>query len=227
MGAYAVLFLANAQYENNANNIDKFIAICPPFELFYAMNKIDKIIDSWKNKPNEFREILAQTTAKVMRAVNKKEEIAKNLNHLPFTNFEAKLISGFIFHQKLSDLIYTIETKKDPNIDKKELYEAIYNSNFMDYTTKYLLVNHTKEELENTNTLSAISNYLINKDNYKIFHSLDDYLTNKSQLKELKGFCDDKLVLFNNGAHLGFLYRDEFINALKEEIKLANVATNR
>lgn len=226
LGAYAVLFLANAQYEDNANNIDKFIAICPPFELFYAMNKIDKIIDSWKNKPDEFREILAQTTAKVIRAFNHKEEITKNINHLPFTNFEAKLISGYIFHQKLSDLIYTIETKNNPQIDKKELYEAIYNSNFNDYTNKYLLVNHTRDELENLNNLNAISNYLINKDNYKIFHSLDDYLTNKSQLKELKGFCDDKLVLFNNGAHLGFLYRDEFINELKREIKLTNITSD-
>jgi len=227
LGAYAVLFLANEQYEIGANNIDKFIAICPPIELFYAMGKIDNIIDSWKNKPDEFREILAQTTAKVIRAVNKKEEIAKNLNQLPFTNFEAKLISGFIFHQKLSDLIYTIETKKNPQIDKKELYETIYNSNFENYTNKYLLVNNTRENLKNENSLKAISNYLINKDNYIIFHSLDDYLTNKSQLKELKGFCDDKLVLFNNGAHLGFLYRDEFIKKLKQEIKLANVTTNR
>ena len=227
LGAYAVLFLANEQYEIGANNIDKFIAICPPFELFYAMNKIDKIIDSWKNKPEEFREILAQTTAKVMRAFDHKEEIIKNLNHLPFTNYEAKLISGFIFHQKLSDLIYAIETKNNPETDKKELYETIYNTNFGDYTNKYLLTNNTKENLENENSLKAISNYLINKDNYKIFHSLDDYLTNKSQLKELKGFCDDKLILFNNGAHLGFLYRDEFIQKLKQEIKLANVATNR
>ena len=227
LGAYVVLFLAQEQYDIGANNIDKFIAICPPFELFYAINKIDKIIDSWKNKPEDFREILAQTTAKVMRAVDKKEELAKNLNHLPFTNFEAKLISGFIFHQKLSDLIYTIETKNNPNINKKELYDLIYNSNFTDYTNKYLLVNNTREELENTNTLNAISSYLINKNNYKIFHSLDDYLTNKSQLKELKGFCDDKLVLFDSGAHLGFLYRDEFINELKNEIKLTNIASNR
>ena len=153
--------------------------------------------------------------------------LSKNLNNLPFSNYEAKLISGYIFHQKLSDLIYTIETKKNKNIDKKELYKAIYNSNFNDYINNYLLVKYNKEELEKTNTLSSISDYLINKDNYIIFHSLDDYLTNKSQLKELKGFCDDKLVLFNNGAHLGFLYRDEFINKLKEEIKLTNISFNR
>ncbi|MBR5304261.1 MAG: VacJ family lipoprotein [Candidatus Gastranaerophilales bacterium] len=226
LGAYTVLFLANEQYEIGANNIDKFIAICPPYELFYAINKIDKIIDSWKNKPEDFKEILAQTTAKVIRAFKNKKELQKNIVQLPFTNYEAKLISGFIFHQKLSDLIYAIETRKNPEINKKELYEMISNSNFMDYTEKYLLANHTKEELENTNTLNSISNYLINKDNYKIFHSIDDYLTNKSQLKELKGFCDDKLILFNNGSHLGFLYRDEFIQKLKSEIKLTDITSN-
>lgn len=227
LGAYGVLFLANEQYELNANNIDKFIAICPPIELFYAIGKIDKVIESWKNYPDDFKDKISLTAAKVIRAFNKKEELAKNLNNLPFSNYEAKLISGYIFHQKLSDLIYTIETKKNENINKKELYEAIYKTNFYDYINDYLAVKYDIEDLENTNTLSSISDYLINKDNYIIFHSLDDYLTNKSQLKELKGFCDDKLVLFNNGAHLGFLYRDEFINKLKEEIKLTNVSLNR
>ena len=129
-----------------------------------------------------------------------------------------------IFHQKLSDLIYTIEQN---NPDRKAVYENIYNSNFGDYIEKYLLVKYQKDELTEMTKLKSISNYLINKDNYKIFHSLDDYLTNKSQLTELKGFCDDKLFLFSNGSHLGFLYRDEFIAELKKEIKLANITTNR
>ncbi|MBQ9149326.1 VacJ family lipoprotein [bacterium] len=225
LGGYSVLFLANEQYETGANNIDKFIAVCPPIELFYAINKIDKIINSWKNYPNDFKEKIAQTTAKVMRAYSRKSELQKNLNNLPFSNYEAKLISAFIFHQKLSDLIYTIEAKND-NLNKKEVYNLIYDTNFDDYVNRYLLVNNARENLENINTLGAISNYLINKDNYKIFHSLDDYLTNKSQLRELKGFCDDKLILFNNGAHLGFLYRDEFIENLKKEIRLTNISTD-
>ena len=227
LGAFSVLFLANEQYETGANNIDKFIAVCPPIELFYAISKIDNIIESWKKYPDDFKEKLALTTAKVMRAYKNKKELSKNINKMPFSGYEAKIISGFIFHQKLSDLIYAIETKENNNKDKKELYEAIYNFNFENYTNKYLLVNNSKEELEKINSLNSISNYLINKDNYKIFHSLDDYLTNKSQLKELKGFCDDKLILFNNGAHLGFLYRDEFLNELKHEIKLANISSNR
>jgi len=226
LGAFSVLFLANEQYETGANNIDKFIAVCPPIELFYAINKIDKIINSWKNYPEDLKEKIAQTAAKVMRAYLNKQELQKNINNLPFSNYEAKLISGFIFHQKLSDLIYTIERKKDSDMECKKIYNTIYNSNYNDYINQYLLVNNTKEELEATNNLKAISNYLINKENYKIFHSLDDYLTNKSQLKELKGFCDDKLILFSNGSHLGFLYRDEFIENLKKEIKLTNKSGN-
>ena len=147
------------------------------------------------------------------------------LNNLPFSNYEAKLISAFVFHQKLSDLIYAIETDENQKVNKKELYETIYQTNYEKYIEKYLLVNYTKEELNDINNLSSISNYLINEDNYKIYHSLDDYLISKAQLKELKSYCDDKLILFNNGAHLGFLYRDEFKNSLKKEIELANISS--
>lgn len=222
LGAYAVLFLANEQYEQGANNIDKFIAICPPFELMYAVNQIDDIIQSWQRYPNDFKQKVAITTAKVLRAFKEKEKLRENFKIMPFSNYEAKLISAFIFHQKLSDLIYTIEKKNNPTLDNKLTYDLIYNSNFKDYINRYLVGKYSYEEIENANTLSSISNYLINKDNYKIYHSLDDYLTNKKQLKELRGYCDDKLVLFNNGAHLGFLYRDEFINALTQEINLDN-----
>ncbi len=220
LGAFAVMFLANEQYQIGANNIDKFIAICPPCELFYAINQMDQIIEAWKRYPDDFREKTAITAAKVARAFNEKDKFTKDFNALPFSNYEAKLISAFVFHQKLSDLIYATETSTNPNIDKKELYNAIYKHNFRDYMKNYLMVKHSKEELESASTLRSISDYLINNDNYRIYHSLDDYLANKKQLKELKSYCDDKLTLFNNGAHLGFLYRDEFVNELKKEIKI-------
>lgn len=219
LGAYAVMFLAYEQYNLGANNIDKFIAICPPYELTYAIKQMDKIIEAWKNYPDDFKEKIAITTAKVLRAYKEKDKFNKDFNSLPFSNYEAKLISAFIFHQKLSDLIFATETINNPNINKKELYEKIYAHNFQDYINNYVLVNHNLEEVETTSTLASISDYLINKDNYKIYHSLDDYLANKKQLRELKSLCDDKLVLFNNGAHLGFLYRDEFVEELKREIR--------
>ncbi len=220
LGAYAILFLAADQYEKGACNIDKFIAICPPFDLVYAIEQVDKIIDSWKRYPDDFKEKVAITAAKAMRAYNNKEKLTKNFTTMPLSNYEAKLITAYIFHQKLSDIIYMTNLKEKEKIDNKEFYTTVYKTNYRGYFEKYLLTKYSYDEIKEINSLSSISDYLINNDNYKIYHSLDDYLINKDSLKKLKGYCDNKLVLFSNGSHLGFLYRNEFINELKNEIKL-------
>ena len=217
LGAHAILFLASKQWEDNANNIDKFIAICPPYELTYAMDRVDEVLKKANNLQHP--DALAIIASKLISAYKYPQYVIKNLDSLPFSNYEAGLINAYIFHQKLSDLIFNIETEKNPDIDKKELYEAIDNTNYNDYKNKYLCVNYTNDELKNMTSLSAVSNYLINSDNYKIFHSIDDYLVNQNQLKELKSYAGDKLTLFSNGSHLGFLYRDEFIEVLRNEIK--------
>ena len=55
---------------------------------------------------------------------------------------------------------------------------------------------------------------------YLIDPMANDYLTNPNQLKRLKGYSKDKIVLFDNGAHLGFVYRKEFLDDLKTTISL-------
>ena len=47
--------------------------------------------------------------------------------------------------------------------------------------TLYILVKYNYDEIRDMGSLTSISDYLINKDNYRIYHSLDDYLTNKKQ----------------------------------------------
>ena len=65
-------------------------------------------------------------------------------------------------------------------------------------------------------SLYSIGEYLKNNDNYIIYHSLDDYFVNKSQIAKLKELAGKHLVCLNCGSHLGFLYRKEFANALLE-----------
>ena len=38
----------------------------------------------------------------------------------------------------------------------------------------------------------------------------------------IKKIAKDRLILVNNGSHLGYLYRDEFLNSLRNQIKLHN-----
>ncbi len=218
LGAYGVLFLANKQMEDNSNFIDKFIAVSPPIELDYSMGQIDKIMNIANLQQNpDTVEIIG---AKLYKAYKNRKDYLSGEAKFPLSIYETNILNAYIFHQRLSDIIYFIETSKSPKIDRKELYKQIDETNFKGYTKKYLNAQYSPKQLKNVNNLKAISNYLISNDNYVIFHALDDYLVNKAQLRELKSYSMDKMILINNGSHLGYLYRDEFIEALKEQIKL-------
>ncbi len=227
-GALSTLFVADKEYKNNTLNITKYISICPPIELVYAMEQIDKGIDKWDRNTENLKNTAAKTAAKIVQLVEKKEDNNKdfNINALPFTEEEGLLITSFVMHQKLSDLIFTIEqTKKN---QKTDIYEKIYNMNYEDYVKKYVLGNtyKTLEDLRFDSSILSLSDYLQNNNNYKIYHSLNDYLVNHSQLKKLKLCTGKKTVILNNGAHLGFLYTNEFINELKKDIAIPNKIAN-
>ncbi len=222
-GALTALFLADKEFRNNTLNISKYISICPPVELIYAMKQVDKIADNWNKNPDNLKDRVALTASKIIQLSNQKDNDKDfKIDRLPFTEYEAKLITGFVMHQKLSDLVYTIESE---NItDKKELYLKINNTSFEDYAEKYLLKGDFNEidDLEYITSLHSISDYLKNADNYIIFHSVNDYLTNSRQLKKLKLYTGKKSLYLDNGAHLGFMYREEFLSLLKSEISSSN-----
>ncbi len=212
-GALMTLYLAEKEY--SVDNHNKYIAICPPVELLYAMRQVDKISEHWKNNPDSIKDDVAMTAEKVIEIANLDKLDKIKIKDLPFTEEEARLITGFILHQKLSDLIYTKNNKQN-----SEIYKNISKTNYNDYAQQNLITEKykTMEELNKNSSLHKLSTYLINANNYRIYHSVDDYLTNTKQLKQLKMYTGTKSTYFSNGAHLGFLYRPEFINNLKEEI---------
>ena len=161
------------------------------------------------------------TAAKVLKLYESRDSVKEqnlDINFLPFSEDEEKLITGFIMHQKLSDLIFTIE--KASRAVKSDIYNIINNMNYQDYAEKYLLsaADSNVEDLSFEVSLYSISDFLQHNNSYKIYHSLNDYLTNATQLKRLKEYSGNKVVLLDNGSHLGFLYREEFINDLKDTI---------
>ena len=218
-GALTTLFMGSNEYKNgNPLGITKFISINPPIELLYAMKAVDKNNEAWQSNPDNLKERVALTAAKILNLYNKKDDPKFKLDTLPFNDYEAKLITGFIMHQKLSDLIMTIENV--PTNKKTEFYDKIHNINYQDYMKKYILKDNilAYDELNYDTSLYSISDYFDNSDNYKIYHTLDDYLVNSQQLNILKKHTGNKSVYLNNGSHLGFLYRPEFIESLQEEI---------
>ena len=223
-GAIATLFLADKEYKNPTLGITKYISVNPPVELMYAMKQIDKNTAEWNKNPENLKERTAVTAAKILQITQAKDFSEEDIGTMPFTEDEGKLITGFIMHQKLSDVVFTIENASKTK--KTAIYDTLNNITYEDYAKKYLLndMYANIEDLDFVTSLYSIADYLKNSDNYKIYHTLDDYLVNHKQLKDLKQISKDKLVLFDHGAHLGFLYRDEFLTELKKDIQKPHVA---
>lgn len=221
-GAMTTLFLAEKESKNNTLNISKFISVNPPVELLYAMHQIDKNTAEWNKNPDNLRDRVALTAAKVLQLLQAENLPKDKIESLPFSEEEAKLITGFIMHQKLSDLIFTIENGH--KVNQAELYEKIRTMNYREYAKKYLLSDkyNTVDDLARDTSLNAIADYLRNNHNYKIYHAVDDYLVNTAQLQRLKNYCGNRVVLMSHGSHLGFLYRKEFIDSLKQDITREN-----
>lgn len=217
-GAMATLFVAEKESKNNTLGVNKFIAISPPIELVYALEQLDKNSEEFDKNSPEVKHKTAITAAKILQLSQLKENSDFKIDTLPFTDEESKLITTFILRQKLSDLIFTIENIAKNT--KTDFYQTVNNMSYRDYAEKYLLKNGmlTLDDIKYETGLYSLADYLTHADNYRIYQSFDDYFINKEQLARLKTLAGKHLVCLNCGAHLGFLYRKEFIEALKHDI---------
>lgn len=227
-GALTGLFVAAQEENENTLGISNYISINPPVEILFALKQVDKYSNDWQNNPDDIKLRTAITAEKVLQTIqnvsnkNSTDSIQNGSAHLPFTDEEAKLIVGFIMKQKLSDLVFTIEHGSTSK--KSNLYESINKMSYNDYAKKYLLIDDygTPEELNQDTSLYSLANFLQKNENYKIYHSCDDYFVNKEQLVWLKKQTHDKSVFFNHGSHLGMLYRQEFLDEFKKDVTLEN-----
>ncbi len=219
-GAMATLFIGEKESKNNTLGISKFIAISPPIELVYAMNQVDKNSEEFDKSSPEVKHKTAVTAAKILQMFKQKSDPEFDFKELPFTEDEGKLITSFLLRQKLSDLVFTLEGAC--KTQKCDIYNSINNLSYRDYVEKYLLAESgaTLEDIRYDASLYSIASYLKEGKNYKIYHSLDDLFVNKKQLEQIKLYSPDNVVCLNNGSHLGFLYRKEFQDAFKKEIRI-------
>jgi len=229
-GALTGLFVAAQEESENTLNISRYISINPPVETFFAINQVDKYSQEWKNDSSDIKVRAAVTVEKVLQKTqeisDKKDKKDKNLpTYFSFSDDEAKLILGFCMKQKLYDLVFAIENGSTSK-KNKVLNDTINAMSFNDYAQKYLFAKQEKpaQQVDYEASLYSISNFLQNSKNYKIYHSVDDYYTNPQQLAWLKQQAGDKALYFSNGSHLGELYRQEFINDFKKEIRFKNNA---
>lgn len=221
-GALTGIFTAFQEETDNKSDISKYICINPPIEIFYALKQLDKYCRDWKKDPSDIKLNTALTAEKLMLTSDSiyRKEIKDMPENMPFTEDEAKLLIGFFMKQKLYDVVFAIENGSRSK--KSNINETINKMSYNDYANKYLFVNQNKtpEEITYETGLFSIANFLQRSDKYKIYETLDDYYVNQEQLIRLKQCTKDKSVFFSNGSHLGQMYRKEFLEQFKKDIRL-------
>lgn len=217
-GALAGLFVAREEENDHRLGISNYIFICPPVQMFYALGQIDKFSQNWLKDKANIKYDAAVMSEKIIQVTNNHYDTLNGPVDLPFTQDEAKLAISFSMRQKLYDLVFTLEhgsvTKKN------EIYDMVNQMSFYDYAQKYIMPNQNKsvEELDYDSSLYSLKDFLSENKNYTIYHSLDDCFTSAQQLKWLKSKTGNRMVLFSNGSHLGFLYRKEFLDEFTNDI---------
>ena len=73
------------------------------------MNQVDKISQVDSDNMDDVMQKVAIISAKIVKLYQSKKEINFEVNNLPFTEEEGNLLTGFIMHQKLSDLVFVIK----------------------------------------------------------------------------------------------------------------------
>lgn len=221
-GALTALFVAQQEEKENTLDISNYISVNPPVEIFFALRQLDKNSQEWKEDPADIKLRAAIIAQKVLNAYKKvsDNDPSNDLEDWPFSESEAKMITGFIMQQKLSDVVFTIE--KSDCSKKCCVYDSICNMSFDDYAEKYLNISQyqPREQFEYDTSLYSLADFLQTSKKYKIYHALDDYFVNREQLVWLKEHCQGRSVFLSNGGHLGFLYRKEFIDEFKKDIAL-------
>ena len=215
LGALNTLFIADIDSKENKINFDKFVALSPPVDLLYGLNKLDEFSDIWKKWPDE----------KIKKIKNKAVYLLSNppesgTNSLPVNSEEAKFAIGFAFKTILKETILSIHSRKDFGIlkipfkpsSRRKLEKEIEQMSYEDYMNTFLKSSYSElfnnnfsiKELGRQASLPAIENTLLTNPKIRIIHTENDFLLTDYDREWLRNIMGDRLLFFDKGGHLGY-----------------------
>ena len=231
LGALNCLFIADIDSKEKKINFDRYVALSPPVDLLYGLNKLDDFSNIWKKWPDK----------KIKDIKNKAVYLIENTkvtgtNNLPITSEEAKFAIGFAFKTILKESILSIHSRKDFGIlsipyktfSRRKLEKEIERMSYEDYLNTFLKSsyselfnnNYSKEELGRKASLPAIENTLLSNPKIRIIHTENDFLLTDYDREWLRNIMGDRLLFFNCGGHLGYFgnptANEYIIRTLKE-----------
>lgn len=217
LGALQSMFIAE-NYENRLSlPIKGVIAINPPVDPVYAVERVDsmmKIAENWSAEEAQKRIADAVTLYSSPAGIMAIDSIDAET---------AAAAVGVSFRQTLRDAIFTAQRYRGiPELrtpyewgNRYPLYLEINQLDFNWYMNKVLLPgyrarynnpNLALEDLKAQSTMRVIGDKLAADERIHVFHSRNDFLLSDNDSEFLENTFGERLIVFDRGGHLGALY---------------------
>ena len=229
MGGLHTLFIADLERRKSELNISRYLALNPPADLQYALQKFDSFFErsaEWTKA--EFFRYGSDALAKFVytETVNfpRLDKIMPfNPRYwLALDRRQAAVLAGFSFRFTLRDILLA-NKRNDPDWyrlrtpyswwSRDDLYKEIDTYSGMKYAEKCLLPEyrktHPKATLDDLNAVAGlrhIEKTLREEQNIRIIHNVDDPLLSAADRKFLNDTLGPRIVWFDCGGHLGSLH---------------------
>ena len=231
-GGLHTLFIAKIDEEQKLINFNRYLAINPPVNLLYGLNKLDNFFSVSKAWPKEKREQKKIKAGTIYELIIKKM-ISQNAK-MPFNTMEAKYLIGYVFHTSLVELIFSIHQRKDLGVlkasstwfSRNNLYKEINTFDYYKYMKLFVIPYYSKKlghkvtikELNKKASLPAITETLKTNKKIRVVHNADDFLIAQKDREWLEKALGDRILLFDKGGHLGNLYREDVLDWIVNDI---------
>jgi len=233
LGALHSLFISDIDNKQNKIGFERFIALNPPIDVFYALEQIDQLMAIWQPWSREKLDAKTNRAGVTFWAMFERR-LSINAP-LPIDKSEAEYMIGISFRMTLRDMIFNIHKRKNFGIlkapyswcSRDAMYREINQFNFSRYIetfgkkyyTKVLARKFSKEQMNKESSLPSIGASLAANPKVRVIYSINDFMAKKSDLEWLRNLLGEKMTVFNQGSHLGYLYRPQ---AQKQILKYLN-----
>ena len=233
LGAMQTLHLASLESRKNILGASRYVAINPPVDLLYAMDRFENlgnITQKWTKK--EYFQNLGNAIVNYLPvAMNKhphqksdgKTDTENPSDYLYGANIKPEQAAGLIsiaFRMLLRELM--LSNARNGFLPKEyeykwgrrtELYKKIDSLSGRDYVRLFVKSRYPElsmEQLGFNSGLRCLEKFLKESPDIRVIHNLDDPLLSQKDADFLSETLGKKLLWFDHGAHLGNLYLRDY-----------------
>ena len=229
MGGLHALHLAHQEKKKPLLGIRRYVAVNPPADLLFALEKFDGYLKSSESLPGETLlrtgsdALLKFAHASSLRytPISAKKG-AGALHNLPLTELQADLLAGISFRITLRDMLLCVK-RLDPQIKvlktpfrwgrRDPLYREIDSFGGIDYVLSCLLPRYRKmypgamlTDMNQNAGLYCIEETLRKDPAIRVLHNVDDPILSEKDKRFLMKTLGEKITWFDCGGHLGNLF---------------------